>query len=127
MIGGTTRHLAVGHTLHSYPPELLHQIMIHLGTTWVNRVPRGMSFIQNLHFQGFFLWHNQSIHEPQCSFQILVETSNIWVILSHSSLDMAHAFIILLRYNDLTPQVGCEGDVVHLPFLGGNALLDHSI
>jgi hypothetical protein len=70
-----------------------------------------MNFIQNLLFLGFFLWHNQSILEPQCAFHILMETSNLWVTISHSSLDMAHAFISLLCSNDLVPQGGYEGDV----------------
>jgi hypothetical protein len=70
-----------------------------------------MSLIQNLLLQGFSLWHNQSFLEPQRAFCILVETNNLWVTISHSSLDMPHAFITLLRYSGLTPQGGCEGDV----------------
>jgi hypothetical protein len=104
-------HIVSCLTFHSYPPELLPQIMIHLGSTRMNRLPRGMNFIQNLLFLGFFLWHNQSILEPQCAFHILMETSNLWVTISHSSLDMAHAFISLLCSNDLVPQGGYEGDV----------------
>jgi hypothetical protein len=96
---------------HSCLLKLLPQIMIHLGTTRVNIVPQGMSFIKNLLFQGLFLGHNQSILEPQCGLYILAEISNLLVTISHSSLDLAHAFIILLRYTDLAPQGGCEGDV----------------
>jgi hypothetical protein len=70
-----------------------------------------MSLIQNLLLQGFFLWHNQSILVPQCAFRILTETSKLWVTNSHYSLGMAHTFIIILCYNDLAPQGGCEGDV----------------
>jgi hypothetical protein len=69
-----------------------------------------MRLIQNL-LKGFILWHNQSILEPQCALGILAETSNLWVTISHSSLDMPHAFIILLSYNDLNLQGGYEGDV----------------
>jgi hypothetical protein len=58
-----------------------------------------------------FPWHNQSILEPQCDFGNLVKTSNLSITHSHSSLDMAHAFIIPLCGNDLAPQGGCEGDV----------------
>jgi hypothetical protein len=85
--------------------------MIHLGTTWMNRVPIGVSLIQNLLLQCFSLWNNQSFLEPQCAFCLLGETSNLWVTISHSSLDMPHTFITLLRFNDLTLQGGCEGDV----------------
>jgi hypothetical protein len=77
----------------------------------MNSVPRGVSLIQNLLLQGFSLWHNQSFLKPQCAFCILTETNDLWVTISHSSLDMPHTFIALLRYNDLTPQGGCEGDV----------------
>jgi hypothetical protein len=70
-----------------------------------------MSFIQNLLFQGVFLWHNQSILEPQCTLRILTEISNLWITLLHSPFDMAHALIILLGYNDLILQGGSEGDV----------------
>jgi hypothetical protein len=70
-----------------------------------------MSFIQNHLFQGLFLWHNQSILEPHRAFLILTEASNLWFTSLHSSLDVAHASIILLRCNDLALQGGCEGDV----------------
>jgi hypothetical protein len=71
-----------------------------------------MSFINNPLFQGFFLWHNQPIIEPQCAFHILVETSDLWITLSHSSVDMPHAFIMFWCSNDLTPQGRCESVVV---------------
>jgi hypothetical protein len=80
--------------------------MIYLGTTRMNRVPRGMSFIKNL-LLGLFLWHNQSILEPQCAFHILMEISYLWVTLLYSSLDVARALIILLSCNDLTLQGRC--------------------
>jgi hypothetical protein len=100
-------------TFHSHPPDLLPQIVIHLGTARMNRVPRGMRLIQNLVLQGFFLCHHQSIYESQCAFGILMETSDLRVTISHTSLDMPHAFIVLLCSNDLTPQGGCEDDAEH--------------
>jgi hypothetical protein len=87
--------------------------MIHLGTTQMNRAPRGMSFIQNLLFQDLFLWHNHPILKPQCTFCILMEANNLWFTFLHSSLDVAHALIILLCCNDLTHQGGCGGNVEH--------------
>jgi hypothetical protein len=86
--------------------------MIHLGATRVNRVPQSMSFIQNLLFECCFLRHNQSILEPQDSFCILMETSNLWITFSYPSLYIAHALVIPLCSNDLIPHDGCEGDVV---------------
>jgi hypothetical protein len=75
--------------------RIFPQIMIHLGIVWMNRIPRGMSLVQNLLLPGFFLWHNQSILKPQCSFCIFTKTSDIWVTISHSSLDMPRVFISL--------------------------------
>jgi hypothetical protein len=40
-----------------------------------------------------------------------METSNLRVAISHSSLNMIHAFIILLSSYDLSPQGWHEGDV----------------
>jgi hypothetical protein len=77
----------------------------------MSRVTGGMSFIQNLLLLGLLILHNQSILEPQCAFRILTETSNLSVTFLYSSLDVAQAFIVLLRYNDLTLQGGGEGDV----------------
>jgi hypothetical protein len=70
--------------------------MIHLGAPMMNGVPRHMGFIQNLLLQSLFLWYNQPFLEPQGPFRILVETTDLWVTLLHSSYDMTHAFIILL-------------------------------
>jgi hypothetical protein len=70
-----------------------------------------MSFIQNLLFQGFILQHHQSILEPHCAFYILTKTSDLWVTLSHSFLDMPQTVIALLCSNDLIPQGRCEGNV----------------
>jgi hypothetical protein len=47
-VGITLRHIVSGPALHTCPPELLPQVMIHLGTCRMNRVPQGLSFIQNL-------------------------------------------------------------------------------
>jgi hypothetical protein len=97
--------------ISSLSTRMLTQIMIHIGTTWMNRVPRCMSFVKNLLFQGCSLWHYQSYFEPQCAFRILAETCDLLVTFSHSSLDMPHAFITLLCVNDLSPQGRCESNV----------------
>jgi hypothetical protein len=62
-----------------------------------------MGFIRNLLLESFFLWHNQSLFEPQGPFRILTEGSDLQVTFLHSSLDMTHAFIILLSGYDLIP------------------------
>jgi hypothetical protein len=40
-----------------------------------------------------------------------METSDLQVTFSHSSLNMTHAFVILLSSYDLSPQGWREGDV----------------
>jgi hypothetical protein len=54
----------------------------------------------------------QSFLEPQGSFDILMETSDLRVTLLHSSFDMTHAFIILLSGYKIIRQYGCVGDVL---------------
>jgi hypothetical protein len=85
--------------------------MVHLSAPRMNGVPHCMGFIQNLLLQSFFLRHYQFLLEPQGSFNILAETSDIRVTFLHSSLNMTHAFIILLSSYDLIPQGWREGDV----------------
>jgi hypothetical protein len=84
--------------------------MVHLGAPRMNGVPRCISFIQNFLLQSFFLGHYQSILEPQGSFCILAETSDLQVTF-HSALDMVHAFVILLSSYDFIPQCRSKGDV----------------
>jgi hypothetical protein len=69
-----------------------------------------MGFMQNL-LQSFFPRNYQSLLEPQGSFGILMETSDLQVTFLHSSLNMTHAFIILLSSYDLIPQGWRKGDV----------------
>jgi hypothetical protein len=63
-----------------------------------------MGFIQNILLESFSPWHNQPFLEPLGPFPILVETSDLQVTFSHSSLNMTHAFIILLSNYGLSPQ-----------------------
>jgi hypothetical protein len=70
-----------------------------------------MGFIQNLLLQSFSLRHYQSLLETQGFFYILTETNDLRVTFLHSSLNMTHAFIILLSSYDLIPQGWHEGDV----------------
>jgi hypothetical protein len=83
-------------TLHSCPPRLLPQVMIHLSAPRMNEIPRCMGFIQNLLFQSLFPRHYRPLLELQGSLGILMETSDLWVTFFHSSLNMIHAIVILL-------------------------------
>jgi hypothetical protein len=62
-------------------------------------------------FKASFFRHYQFLLEPQGSFNILAETSDIRVTFLHSSLNMTHAFVILLSSYDLIPQGWREADV----------------
>jgi hypothetical protein len=70
-----------------------------------------MGFIQKLLFHSFSPWHNQPFLESEGPFHILVETSDLRVTFSHSSLDMIIAIVILLSIYDLSPQGRREGEV----------------
>jgi hypothetical protein len=85
--------------------------MVHLSAPRMNGIPLCMGFIQNLLLQIFLLMHYQSLLEPQGSFRILVETSDLRVTFIHSVLDMVHAFVILLSSYDFLPQGRRKGDV----------------
>jgi hypothetical protein len=85
--------------------------MVYLSAPRMKGVPRCMGFIQNLLLQCFFLRHYKSLLEPQGSFCILTETSDLWVTFLHSSLNMTHAFIFLLSSYDHIPHGWREDDV----------------
>jgi hypothetical protein len=57
-------NIASSLTLHSSPPELCFQIMIHLRATRVDGIFRSMSLIENLLAQLMVLWKNQAVFEP---------------------------------------------------------------
>jgi hypothetical protein len=50
--------------LHSSPPELCFQIMMHLHATRVDGIFRRMSFIEYLLAQHMVLWNHQMVFEP---------------------------------------------------------------
>jgi hypothetical protein len=77
----------------------------------MNGVPQHMGFIQNVLLESFSPWHKYPFLEPYDPFRILVETSDLQATFSHSSLNMTHAFVILLSSYDLSPQGWREGDV----------------
>jgi hypothetical protein len=57
-------HIASSFALHSCPPELHFQVMIHLGATRVNRIFGCMSFIKDLLSQPLVTWNDYSVFEP---------------------------------------------------------------
>jgi hypothetical protein len=85
--------------------------MVHLSAPRMNGVPRCVGFSQNLLLQCLCPRHYQYLLEPQGSFRILAETSDLRVTFLHSSLKMIYAFVILLSSDDFIPQGRRKGDV----------------
>jgi hypothetical protein len=56
--------IASGLTLHSSPPELRFQIMIHLRVAGVDGILRSMSLIKDFLAQLMVLWNHQMVFEP---------------------------------------------------------------
>jgi hypothetical protein len=57
-------NIVSGLTLHSSPPELRLQIMIHLCAAGVDRIFGSVSFIEYLLAQLMVLWNHQTVLEP---------------------------------------------------------------
>ncbi len=74
-------------TLHTGPPERLLQVMVHLGTTRMNRKQRIMSFFHD-HLPEITFRDDKAILEKQCVPGINSETLILGETLSHASLDL---------------------------------------
>jgi hypothetical protein len=57
-------NIASSFTLHSHPPKLCFQIMVHLGAARVNKILGCVSFIKDLLSQCLVTWNDYSIIEP---------------------------------------------------------------
>jgi hypothetical protein len=57
-------NIVSGIALHSCPPELRFQVMVHLGATRVNRIFGCMSFIKYLLLQCLVMWNDYLVVEP---------------------------------------------------------------
>src|SRR6266498_5350441 len=51
-------------SLHPIPPVVLFKILIHLSTSWMNRVSRIMCFSQYGLSERFDVWYTQSLLKP---------------------------------------------------------------
>jgi hypothetical protein len=63
-ISVTFRHIASCLVLHSCPPELRFQVMIHLGAARVNRILGCVRFNKDLLSQPLVMWNDYSVFEP---------------------------------------------------------------
>jgi hypothetical protein len=57
-------HIASSLPLHSSPPELCFQVMIHFGAARVDGVLGCVSFIKDLLLQPHVTWNDYSVFEP---------------------------------------------------------------
>jgi hypothetical protein len=71
--GVTIRHILCYLLLHSYPPKILLQILIHLVGSWMDRIPQAVGLIHDLVKKLKVLWNHKMILEPENSIGILSE------------------------------------------------------
>jgi hypothetical protein len=99
-------------TLHTGPPKLCRQIMIHLCVAQVDGLFGSVSFIKYLRAQLMVLWNPQTILEPKSAFLIHVKTIDFRVTFSQPSLNVCDSHIAALSYNDFPSKHRGEGHIV---------------
>jgi hypothetical protein len=105
-------NIATSLALHSSPPELRFQIMIHLHDARVDRIFGSVSFIEYLLAQLMVIWNHQTVLEPKSAFIIHTEIVDLGITLSQPSLDMCDSFITALSCNDFPSQQWGEGHII---------------
>jgi hypothetical protein len=60
----TFGHILYNFSLHSCPPEVLLQILIHFIGFWMNRISRAMSLVHDLEAKLKILCNHKSVLEP---------------------------------------------------------------
>ena len=72
----TARNIVGDLSLHIAPPENLFEVLVHFGTTRVDRVSRAVGFLENLLLKRRLVWHTETstktkysllIHGKSCS------------------------------------------------------------
>jgi hypothetical protein len=106
------RNIASSLTLHTGPPELCFQIMIHLFAARMDKIFVSVSFIKYLLAQSMVLWNHQMILEPESAFLIHAKTDDFRVTFSQPPLNMCDSRITALSCNDLLPQHRGEDHII---------------
>jgi hypothetical protein len=57
-------HILCNLSLHSCPPEVLPQILIHLVCSWMDRISRAMGLVHDLVAKLKVLWNHKAVLEP---------------------------------------------------------------
>src|SRR4051812_42142666 len=102
----TLGDIASDFSLHLMPPKLLFQILIHLCSSWVDRIKSIMSFLQNNFFQFRICWYTKASFVPQNSFFVFGESG--YVACTDTALDSVNTSIYFLRLFDLADQSGLK-------------------
>jgi hypothetical protein len=95
----TLWHISYDLPLHSHPPEIILQVLIHFVSSMVDRVSRAMSTIHDLVMKLKVLWDHKAILEPRDSLRVSSET--LCFTRLHPSSDVLYSNIRLLRGDDI--------------------------
>jgi hypothetical protein len=105
-------NIASGLMLHSSPPELRLQIMMHLCTTGVDGILGVVSFIENLFCAAHGPLEPQTVLKLESAFLIHKETVNLRITFGQPPLDIRDSLITALSYNDFPSQHWGEGHII---------------
>jgi hypothetical protein len=98
--------------LHTGPPELCLQIMVHFCDARVDGIFGCVSFIKYYLTQLMVLWNHQMILEPESAFLIHVKIVDFRVTFSQPPLNVCDSCIDALSYNDFPSQHRGEGHII---------------
>jgi hypothetical protein len=97
-------NIASSLALHTGPPELCLQIMIHFCATRVDGIFGSVSFIKYLLAQLMVLWNHQMIFEPESAFLIHMKIVDFRFTFSQPPLNVCDSRIDALSCNDFPSQ-----------------------
>src|SRR4051812_21473668 len=97
----TLGYVASDFSLHLMPPKLLLPILIHLRSSWVDRIKSIMGLLQNSLLQFQIRWHIDTSFVPQNSFFIFGESGYLpCTDTMFVSVDTRISFLCLLGLTD---------------------------
>jgi hypothetical protein len=108
----TFRNIASNLVLHTSPPELCLQIMIHLCAARVDGIFGSVSFIEYLLMQLMILWDHQMMLEPEGAFLIHTEIVDLRVTFGQPPFNVRDSLIAALHCNDFPSQHWGEGHII---------------
>jgi hypothetical protein len=106
------RNIVSSLALHTSPPELCLQFMIHLCAAQVDGIFGSVRFIKYLLTQLMIFWNHQTILEPKSVFPIHTKTVDHRVTFGQPPLDMCDSLITALSCNDVSSQHRGEGHII---------------